>query len=267
MRIFAPVQHRATSTDDGSITRDGLLCAGRNLRRLSRSPVTLVQSIAFPSLLLVVLLIAFGRVIGGSVGAYADRLVPQLVVAAGAFGAAGTGLAVFADRQTGMIERLRSLPIARSSFLVGTVAADIVRALVAALVMVAIGYIPGFRFTTGVLSAIGFFALAAVFGTVWAWAAVNLGLSSKTSESVSSVLSGPVLMLFFLSTGFVPAEGFPAALQLLARANPLSCAVNALIGLSQGGPTLVPVLQTLAWTTALTILFAPAAIRRYQRMV
>lgn len=258
--------HRASDTGDGSIARDGLLCAGRNLRRLARSPVTLVQSIAFPSLLLAVLLIAFGRVVGGSVGAYADRLVPQLVVAAGAFGAAGTGLAVFADRRTGMIERLRSLPIARSSFLVGTVTADVARAFVAAVVMVAIGHIPGFRFTAGLPAAIGFFALATAFGTVWAWAAVNLGLRSTTSETVSSVLSGPVLVLFFLSTGFVPAEGFPAAVQPVVRANPLSCAVNALVGLSQGGPTLVPVLQTAAWTVALTALFAPPAIRRYRQI-
>lgn len=252
---------------EGTVARDGLLCAGRNLRRLSRSPVTLVQSVAFPSLLLIVLLISFGRVVGGSVDAYVDRLVPQLVVAAGAFGAAGTGLAVFADRQTGMIERLRSLPIARSSFLIGTVVADVGRTLVAAVVMVAIGHIPGFRFAAGAPAALGFFALATAFGTVWAWAAINLGLRSRTSETVSSILSGPVLVLFFFSTGFVPAEGFPPALQPLVRANPLSCAVDALMGLSQGGPTLVPVLQTLAWTVALTALFAPVAIRRSRRMV
>jgi ABC transporter DrrB family efflux protein len=248
----------------GSVRRDGVLCAGRNLRRLSRSPVTVVQSVAFPSLLLVVLLIAFGRVIGGTVEAYAGRLVPQLVVAAGAFGATGTGLAVFADRRNGMIERLRSLPIASSSFLVGTVTADAARALLAAVAMVAIGHLPGFRFSTGVVGVVGFFALAVVFGTVWAWAAINLGLWARTAESVSSLMSGPVLMLFFLSTGFVPADGFPSAVQPLVRANPLSCAVNALIGLSRGGPTLVPVLQTLAWTLALSALLAPAAIRRYR---
>ena len=258
------VQHAPSQDGSGSVHRDGLLCAGRNLRRLSRSPFTVVQSVAFPSLLLVVLLIAFGRVIGGTVEAYAGRLVPQLVVAAGAFGATGTGLAVFDDRRSGMIERLRSLPIARSSFLVGTVGADAARALLAAVVMVAIGHVPGFRFSTGPLGVLGFFSLAVVFGTVWGWAAINLGLRARTAETVSSMMSGPVLMLFFLSTGFVPAEGFPAAVQPLVRANPLSCAVNALIGLSQGGPTLVPVLQTLAWTLALTVVFLPTALHRYR---
>jgi ABC-type multidrug transport system permease subunit len=77
-------------------------------------------------------------------------------------------------------------------------------------------------------------------------------------------MNGPVLVLFFLSTGFVPVDGFPGALQPIVRANPLSCAVNALAGLSSGGPVLVPVLQTLAWTVGLTALLAPAAIARYR---
>jgi ABC transporter DrrB family efflux protein len=241
------------------------LCAGRNLRRLSRSPLTLVQSVFFPTLLLVVLLIAFGRVIGGSVSAYSARLVPQLVVAAGAFGAAGTGVAVFTDRHDGMIERLRSLPIARRSYLVGTVAADAVRVAAAAVIVVVVGHVPGFRFEQGAVAALGFFAVAVAFGAVWAWVAVTLGLRAGSSQAVGSTMNGPILMLFFLSTGFVPVEGFPAALQPVVRANPLSCAVDALIGLSSGGPVLVPVLQTLAWTVGLVAVFATIAVRTYRR--
>jgi ABC-2 type transport system permease protein len=240
------------------------LCAGRNLRVLARSPITTMQSVAFPTLLLFTLLAAFGRMVGGSVGDYADRLVPQLVVSAGAFGAVGTGLTVYTDRVGGMVDRLRALPLGRSAFLAGAVVADAGRALAAAVVLVALGHLPGFRFEQGLLAAIGFLALATAFGTVWAWLAVYVGLGADQADSIGAVMNGPMLIMFFLSTGFAPVDGFPGALQPLVRANPLSCAVNALVGLSSGGPVLVPTLQTLAWTAGLTALLAPAAIRRYR---
>lgn len=248
----------------GHLPGDAALCAGRSLRRLSRSPITVVQSVMFPTVLLVVLLIAFGRVIGGTVEAYSQRLVPQLVVAGGAFGAAGTGMAVLSDRVTGMIDRFRSLPIHRPAYLLGVVGADAARACAATVVLVAVGHLPGFRFDQGALSTLGFFALAVAFSTIWAWLAVLLGLRAGSPEAVGSAMNGPVLMLFFLSTGFVPVEGFPAALQPIVRANPLSCAVNALIGLSSGGPVLIPVLQVTAWIVGLGGLFGIVAVRRYR---
>lgn len=79
-------------------------------------------------------------------------------------------------------------------------------------------------------------------------------------------MNGPVLMLFLLSTGFVPVEGFPGWLQPVVRANPLSAAVETLIGLSAGGPILVPALQTAAWIAVLTGLLAPSAVRRYRTL-
>jgi ABC transporter DrrB family efflux protein len=242
----------------------GRLCAARNLKVLSRSPVTVVQSVAFPTLLLLVLLAAFGRTIGGSIDAYADRLVPQLVVAAGAFGAAGTGIAIHTDRQAGMVERLRSLPLPRWSYLAGTVTADALRALTAAVLLSAIGHVFGFRFERGLPAAVGFLALAVAFSTIWGWLAVRVGLTASQPEAVGSLMNGPILLLFFLSVGFVPAEGFPGYLQPVVRANPLSCAVSAMIGLSSSGPILVPVLQTLAWTVGLGGVLAWSAIRRFR---
>ncbi|HWJ96696.1 MAG TPA: ABC transporter permease [Acidimicrobiales bacterium] len=246
--------------------RSVAVLTGRNAKRLLRSPVTLVQSVCFPTLLLLTLLAAFGRVIGGSVSDYAARMVPQLVVAAGAFGAAGTGIAVHTDRVSGMIDRLRALPIDRRGYLAAAVVADALRAAAAAAVLVVIGHAFGFRFHQGVAAMIGFFGIAAAFSTIWAWLAVRVGLVASASEAVGSAMNGPVLMLFFLSSGFVPVAGFPGWLQPVVRANPLSVAVEALIGLSAGGPVLVPVLQTAAWITALTLLLAPSAVRRYRSL-
>lgn len=240
--------------------------AGRNAKRLLRSPVTLVQSVFFPTLLLLTLLAAFGRVIGGSVSDYATRMVPQLVIAAGAFGAAGTGIAVHMDREAGMIDRLRSLPIDRRAYLAAAVAADALRATAAAAVLAVIGHVFGFRFHQGVAAMAAFFVVAAAFSTIWGWLAVRVGLVAQASEAVGSAMNGPVLMLFFLSSGFVPVEGFPGWLQPVVRANPLSVAVETLIGLSAGGEVLVPALQTAAWIAALTAVLAPSAVRRYRTL-
>lgn len=248
----------------GGAIAHGLVCAGRSLRVLSRSPATVVQSVAFPTLLLCVLLAAFGRVIGGSVSEYANRLVPQLVLAGGAFGAMGTGIAVYTDRAGGMVDRLRSLPIARSAYLSGVVVADAARALAATVVLTAVGFLFGFRFDQGPVAALGFVALAVAFGFIWAWLAVRIGLTARQPESIGSAMNGPVLMLFFLSVGFVPVDGFPGVVQPIVRINPMSCAVNALIGLSSQGPVLVPVLQTMAWVVGLSALLAFDAIRRFR---
>lgn len=121
---------------------------------------------------------------------------------------------------------------------------------------------PGFRFERGPLVSLGVVALATLFGTIWAWLAVRIGLTARQPDAVGTAMNGPVLMLFFLSTGFVPVDGYPGYLQPLVRVNLLSCAVNALIGLSSDGPVLVPVLQTLTWAVPLTALFATTAIRR-----
>lgn len=237
--------------------------ARRNALVLRRSPMAVVQSVIFPTMLLLVLLAAFGRAVGGSVGSYAERLVPQLVISGGAFGAIGTGIAIQSDRASGLIERVRSLPTSRASYLSGAVLADAGRALVAAIILVAVGHLFGFRFSAGPAAAVAFVAVATAFGSIWAWLAIRLGLSAETPESVASTMNGPILMLFFLSTGFVPVEGFPSGLQPFVRANPLSTAVNTLIGLSSGGPVLVPLAQTAAWIVGLTALFGYSSVKRF----
>jgi ABC-2 type transport system permease protein len=261
-----------TSTDpsptgvrrDAGFVPSAVLCAGRFWTVLTRSPVAIVQSVVFSMLLLLTILAAFGRTVGGSVEAYADRLVPQLVISSGAFGAIGTALQVHLDRTTGMVDRLRSLPIARASYLAGAVLADAIRAAAAATTLVLVGHLVGFRFDQGVLAAIGFFAFAVAFGSIFAWFAVWAGMRVEQPEAIGSLMNAPVLMLFFLSTGFVPVEGFPAAAQPVVRVNPLSCAVNLMLGLSESGPVLVPLLQCLAWIVGLGGLFAVLAVRTFR---
>jgi ABC transporter DrrB family efflux protein len=260
----------ATSVEIGERRPPGLagaalLCARRFVTVLTRTPVAFVQSIAFPTLLLLTLLAAFGRTVAGSVGEYAERLVPQLVISAGAFGAIATALQVHQDKAAGMVDRLRSLPIARSAYLVGALVADAARVLVSGIVVVAVGHLFGFRFDQGALAAVAFLVVAVAFGTIFGWFAVWTGLRAEQAEAIGSVMNGPILMLFFLSTGFIPVEGFPAAAQPIVRLNPLSCAVNLMLGLSESGPILVPFLQVLAWIVGLGGLLAWRAVTAFRR--
>jgi len=257
----------ADGARDAGTAASALIVAARFWRVFTRTPVAVVQSIVFPTLLLLTLLAAFGRTVGGSVDAYAERLVPQLVISAGAFGAIVTGILINLDRNSGLIDRLRSLPIARPAYLLGAVLADAVRVAVAAVVIVAVGHLFGFRFDQGVLGAVAFFGVAVAFGTIFGWFAVWTGLRAAQTEAIGSVMNGPILMLFFLSTGFIPVEGFPAAAQPFVRANPLSCAVNLMLGLTESGPVLVPMLQTLAWIVGLVALLSSLAVRTFRRGV
>jgi ABC-2 type transport system permease protein len=230
--------------------------AGRNLLRFTRSPQQAISAIVFPCLLLLILLAAFGDLVEATTGVgYLQQLVPLIVVASMVFGAAGSAIGVFTDMSGGFVQRLRTMSISNATVLGGRLAAELARTLLASVVVVAIGYAFGFRFRAGVLAALGFFA----------WAAIAVGVTGRNVESVGSALSLPGTLLLFLSSGFVPIQAFPDWAQPVVRANPLSCSTTALTALAEGGPTLWPVLQTIAWAVGLSVLFGVLALRSLGR--
>lgn len=245
---------------------EATLLAGRGLRRFVRTPQLVVDTFALPLLLLFMMLAVFGDIVGDATsGDYVDRLAPAVVLFSAAAGSVVTGIGFFVDLHTGLTDRFRTLPISRMSPLAGRVFSDLVRILLAAVVTTAVAYLPGFRFTQGPLATLGFFAVVVMFGSAFVWLAILIGLTAKTEENVNSAVTAPATLMLFFSSGFAPLEAFPGFLQPVVGANPLSCATNAAIGLSAGGPVAVPVLQTAAWTVALTAIAAPLAVRLYRR--
>ncbi|MDF2708693.1 MAG: type transporter [Nonomuraea muscovyensis] len=242
------------------------LLAGRNLRRFLRSPQLIADSVMFPLILLFVMLLVFGELVGEVTrGAYIDRLAPVIVLFSAAYGAVGTGVGFFTDLRGGIVDRFRAMDIGRLSVLTGRVAGDLVRVLLVAVVTTAVAHLAGFRFTQGPLAVAGFFGVVLLFAWMFLWMAVVAAMSASSEQAVSGALNTPVTLLLFLSSGFVPAEQFPGWLQPVVRANPLSLAGDALVGLSQGGPVAVPVFFTLAWAVAATVIFVPLAVRLYRR--
>ncbi|GGS61028.1 transport permease protein [Planobispora rosea] len=248
-----------------TITETGLL-AGRNLRRFAKSPQLVADAVMFPLILLFLMLLVFGELVGAAThgGRYIDRLAPVIVLFSAAYGAVGTGVGFFTDLRSGIVDRFRSMNISRLSVLAGRIVGDLVRAVLVAAVTTAVAHLAGFRFTGGPLAVLGFFAVVALFAWIFLWLAVVVAMAASSEQAVSGALNTPVTLLLFLSSGFVPVEQFPGWLQPVVRANPLSLAGDALVGLSGGGPVLLPVLFTGAWAVAATVILVPLAVRLYK---
>lgn len=240
--------------------------AGRAVRRFVRTPETLISTVVFPLLLLLVLLAVFSTAVEAfDDGSYVQRLVPALVVSGLMFGSIGTAAGFYADLHGGFMQRVRSLPVAPAGPLVGTVVAEVARALVAVAVLVGVGSAFGFRFEAGIGPAVGFVAVAALAGMSLVWIGLALATVARSPESLTPPLSALFLVLLFLSRGLVPLEAYPGWVQPVVQANPASAFVLALDRLARGGELVGPILVAVAWAVGITIALGTVAVRAAHR--
>jgi ABC-2 type transport system permease protein/oleandomycin transport system permease protein len=208
-------------------------------------------------------------VFGGSIKIpgipYVDFLMPGVFVQTVAFGAMNTGIGLSEDLSKGLIERFRSLPMARSAVLAGRSLADLVRNFFVVLMMILVGFLVGFRIHAGIVPFVASIVLLLMFSFAFSWIFALIGLGVPNAEAAQAA-SFPVLaLLVFASTAFVPIDGMPGWLQTYNRIQPVSVIVKAQRALSIGGETAMPVLHALLWIVGLTAVFAPLAINRYRR--
>lgn len=240
--------------------------AGRSVRRLARSPETLISTIAFQVVLLLTMLAVFRAAVEDAAdGPYAQRLVPALVVSGLMFGSIGTAVGLFTDLNDGFMQRVRSLPIAPAAPLLGIVAAEVVRAVVAVVALAVVGYATGFRFDNGALPALGFVAVAALAAVSIVWIGLALATVVPSQEALAPPLSGTFLVLLFVSGGLVPLDAYPGWAHPIVRNNPATAYVTALDRLARGGAITGPVLVAVAWSIALTALFGTLAVSMLRR--
>jgi ABC-2 type transport system permease protein len=252
---------RWTFTDAAAVTR-------RNLYRYIRVPTLLLFSTIQP----VMFVLLFTYVFGGAIQVpgvehYIDFLMAGILVQTVIFGSTQTGVALAEDMSRGMIDRFRSLPMARSAVLAGRTLSDTVRNLFVVCLMLVVGTLVGFRFHAGVVPAIGAVGLALAFGLAFSWISALIGLSVRDVESAQAAGFVWVFPLVFASSAFVPVETMPGWLQPFAEHQPVSVTASAVRALAIGGPTTSYVLQSLAWSVAILLVFAPIAVRRYRRAV
>jgi ABC-2 type transport system permease protein/oleandomycin transport system permease protein len=239
---------------------------GRNLHRLVRVPTLIAFATAQPVMFVLLFTYAFGGAIHApGVERYIDYALPGIWVLAIAFGASQTGVALADDLSTGMIDRFRALPMARSAVLAGRVTADAVRNLFVLALMTAVATAIGFRFHAGPAAALAAIGLALTVGIAFSWIFALLGLLVRDPESAGIGGLLAVIPLIFTSSTFVPVATFPGWLQAFATVNPLTVTVDALRALCLGGPTGTRTWQALAWIGGLLAIAVPAAVLRYRR--
>lgn len=249
----------------GHALSDALAIGWRNLKAMSRTPEVIVFSTIQP----VIFVLTFRYVFGGAIrtpgGDYVDFLMPGIFVQTVAFGAVNTAVGLSTDLQEGLIERFRSLPMARSAVLAGRTLADLVRNAFVITVMVVLGFAVGFDIQAGWPAFLASMVLLLGFSFSLSWVFAFIGLSAGNAEAAQAA-SFPVLaLLVFASTAFVPLQTMPGWLQGYNEVQPISIVVGAARALALGGPTATPVLQSLLWMVGIVVVFAPLAVRRYRR--
>ena len=244
---------------------DTVTIAQRNLITLKRVPQLLVFSTIQP----VIFVLLFRYVFGGAIHVpnvpYVDFLMPGVFAQTVAFGSMNTAIGLAADVNTGLIERFRSLAMARSAVLAGRTLADAVRNVLVVVLMAAVGFAVGFRVHTNALALLGALALLVLFGYALSWVFAAVGLAVGQPETAQAAAFPVMAPLVFASSAFVPVSTMPGWLQPFAQNQPLSIVVSASRDLVLGGPTATHVLQALAWCAAILAVAAPLAVRRYRR--
>lgn len=239
--------------------------AWRNLLRYKRSPDLLAASTIQPVMFVLLFVYVFGGAINTGNISYVDFLIPGILVQTVLFGSTQTGIGLANDLGKGMVDRYRSLPIARSAVISGRIVADLLHNLLVIAIMLAVGSLVGFRFHGGVGGAILVPFVALSLGFAFSWISALIGVSVKSVEAAQTFGFLYVFPITFLSSLFVPIETMPDWLQAIARVNPMTVTVDAARALAQGGPVFKPLWQSLAWSAGILIVVVPLAVRRYRR--
>jgi ABC transporter DrrB family efflux protein len=269
LALQLPRPHRPSLRNLRDAISDAGVVTGRNLRHFVRQPQLLIFSTIQP----VIFVLLFAYVFGGAVShslpngvSYIDFLLPGIFVQSVAFRASQTQIGLSEDLQRGVVDRFRSMPMARSAVLIGRTAADLVRNVLIILLMVGVGYLLGFRFHGGFVQAIGSIAIVSAFGLALSWIFAFVALTVRGTEAAQSAGFIVLFPLVFASSVFVPVATFPAWLQAFAKSSPVTLTANAArsYALYPGTPRSLG--GALAWVAGILAVFIPLSVWRYRRI-
>jgi ABC transporter DrrB family efflux protein len=258
--------------EPGLVTRarwavsDTLTITRRNLLVWLRVPAYIVFTVIQP----VIFVLMFRYVFGGAINipgnvSYVDFLIPGIIAQTAAFATFGTAIALAQELQKGVIDRLRSMPMARSAVLAGRLTADTFRMTITILIVLGVGYLVGFRFQNGFWPAVGMIVLAIVFGVAICCIAAYTGLAIGDEESVQAFGLIWLFPLTFLSSAFVPIDTMPGWLQAFANNQPVTYVVDTMRALALGGAIWDSFWKSALWLIGIFVVFAPLAVRAYKR--
>lgn len=264
--ISREVSSGASTYRPWPLVRHSFILAGRSLAKTRRNPGVLLDALILPIIFLLLFVYLFGGAVSGSSGEYLQYVFPGVLVLTTILtGQVSTGLSIVQDMKKGVFDRFRSMPIARSSPLMGSVLGDSIRYVVAAAVLFALGTALGFRVETNVLSAVTAVALAIAFGFALSWITVLAAVLLRNENLVTTVAFLLPFPLVFGTSMVAPAETMPRWLQAWAEINPVSHAIDASRGLLLEEPAGASVTLTLMWSAIFLVVFAPLAVWAHRR--
>jgi ABC transporter DrrB family efflux protein len=247
----------------------------RNLVHIRRMPEMLldvtVQSVMF--------VLLFAYVFGGSISVpggadYKEFLLPGIMAQTMVFSSAVVAMGLTNDLQKGIVDRFKSLPISRSSVLVGRSVSSIIHSSIGIVVMGLTGLLIGWRIRNGVVDAIVPFLLLLMFGFAMVWLGIWVGSLMRSVEAVQGFMFTVMFPLTFVANTFAPTDRMPSWLRFVAEWNPVSSLTQACRELWGNGPSAPaeaawplhhPVLTTVGWSILLTAIFAPLAVAAFRR--
>jgi ABC-2 type transport system ATP-binding protein len=260
-RRLSPRDLRRAITDSGVVT-------ARNLRHFIRQPELLIFSTIQPIMFVILFAYVFGGAIRGSLHgvSYIDFLLPGIFVQSVAFRATQTAVGLSEDLRRGVVDRFRSMPMARSAVLIGRTTADLVRNVLIIGLMIGVGYAIGFRFHAGIPRAIASVAIVAAFGLAFSWIFALVALTVRGAEAAQSAGFVVIFPLVFASSVFVPVASMPDWLQAVAKVSPVTLTANAARSYALYGGVPGSLGGAVAWIAGILVVVVPLCVWRYRRM-
>nr|WP_240969235.1 ABC transporter permease [Streptomyces sp. HNM0575] len=264
-----PRWRRLTPAKVRAAVADARVVSTRNLRHFIRQPDLLVFSTIQPISFVLLFAFVFGGAISPSLPrgvTYIDYLLPGILVQSVTFRASMTALGLSDDLKLGVIDRFRTMPIARSAVLVGRTSADLLRNVLIVGLMILVGYIIGFRFQAGVVPALGSIVLVSAFGLALSWIFAFVALMVRSAEAAQSAGFVILFPLVFASSVFVPVSSMPNWLEAFANVSPVTLTADAARSLALV-PGVPPTLGgAAAWIAGILAVFVPLSVWRYRHM-
>ena len=245
--------------------RNALSLARRNLLHVKTDPEQIIGLTMQPIMFLVLFVYVLGGAISGSSREYLQFALPGILVQSISFTGFSTVLGLNKDFEKGIIDRFRSLPMARSAVVAGRIIGDGVRVIWSTFIIVAFGMIIGFRFHEGVLAGVAGALFVIAFGISVCWPMAVVGIRAKSPESVNTAGFMVILPLTFGSNVFVPTATLPGWLQAFVEVNPVSKVADAARGLLTGGAVAAPTTAALLASAVVVAVFGPLAVTLYRK--
>ncbi|MFD8975839.1 ABC transporter permease [Streptomyces sp. NPDC059593] len=243
--------------------------ARRNALQIKQDPESMFDAVLMPIIFILLFVYVFGGAISGKGNndVYVNYVTPGLMAMMGMNIAMAVGVGINDDFKKGVMDRFRTMPIARSSVLIAKIVVEVGRMLIATAILLGMGFLLGLEIHTSVLHLFAAIGLSMVFGASLMWIFILLGLTLKTAQAVQGMAMLVLMPLQFGSSIFAPTTSMPGWLETFTDYNPLSNLADAARNLINGGPVADSVWMTLGWALVITVVTAPLAVTKFRKKV